>query len=44
MIYEKLSMDENSVLIPFSAEKRTGRDELSELINEILKEYSAENK
>lgn len=37
LIYNELSLDENSVLIPFSAEKKTGRDEVWELIEEICK-------
>lgn len=35
-IYEFLELDFDSVLIPFSAEKRTGRDEVLEAVNMIL--------
>lgn len=35
-IYEFLELDYDSVLIPFSAEKRTGRDEVLEAVNMIL--------
>lgn len=43
-IYNDLAMDENSILIPFSAEKRTGRSEVAELIDELLSAYSANQK
>ncbi len=43
-IYNDLTMDESSVLIPFSAEKRTGRQELAGLIDELLSAYSANQK
>ncbi len=35
-IYEFLELDYDSVLIPFSAEKRTGRDEVLDAVNMIL--------
>ncbi len=35
-IYEFLELDYDSVLIPFSAEKRTGRDDVLEAVNMIL--------
>ncbi len=40
-IYNDLELDENSILIPFSSEKRTGREELTQLINELLSGYKA---
>lgn len=36
VIYEELSLDEDAVLIPFSAENKTGREEILELIDMIL--------
>lgn len=39
-IYNDLQMDNNSILIPFSAEKRTGRNDLIALFDEILSNYS----
>ena len=39
-IYNDLQMDNNSILIPFSAEKRTGRNDLIDLFDEILSNYS----
>lgn len=39
-IYNDLQMGDNSILIPFSAEKRTGRNDLLELFDEILSNYS----
>ncbi len=36
IIYEKLKMDENSILIPFSYVKRIGRDDIIELIDDLL--------
>lgn len=39
-IYNELELDENSVLIPFSAEKKDGKEELQELISEIYDEFS----
>ena len=43
-IYNDLQMDNNSVLIPFSAEKRTGRNDLIALFDEILSNYSISEK
>lgn len=43
-IYNDLQMDDNSILIPFSAEKRTGRNDLLELFGEILSNYSMPEK
>ncbi len=37
-IYEELQLNDDSVLIPFSAENRTGRDEVLELIEYALTE------
>ena len=35
-IYNELELDESSVLIPFSAENKTGREEVMELVDIIL--------
>lgn len=43
-IYNDLQMGDNSILIPFSAEKRTGRNDLLELFDEILSNYSISEK
>lgn len=43
-IYNDLHMDNNSILIPFSAEKRTGRNDLLDLFDEILSNYSISEK
>lgn len=43
-IYNDLQMDNNSILIPFSAEKRTGRNDLIALFDEILSNYSISEK
>ncbi len=40
VIYEKLGMDDAGILIPFSAEKRTGREYLTELIENLLKQVT----
>ena len=42
--YNDLQMDNNSILIPFSAEKRTGRNDLIALFDEILSNYSISEK
>lgn len=39
VIYNDLQLDDNSILLPFSSEKRTGREELSELICELIAGY-----
>lgn len=41
VIYNELGLDENSVLFPFSSEKRTGRLELMEMIDDMLAGYSS---
>ena len=43
-IYNDLQMDNNSILIPLSAEKRTGRNDLIALFDEILSNYSISEK
>ena len=43
-IYNDLQMDNNSILIPFSAETRTGRNDLIALFDEILSNYSISEK
>ena len=37
IIYNDLGMTDDSILIPFSAEKRTGREDMIELIEELIK-------
>ena len=36
VIYNALGLDENSILIPFSSEKRTGREDLKQLIEDLI--------
>lgn len=36
VIYNDLGLDENSILIPFSSEKRTGREDLKQLIEDLI--------
>lgn len=43
-IYQELRLDEESVLIPFSSESKTGRNEALELIKYILEEKAGEYK
>lgn len=38
-IYNELQLDENSILIPFSSEKKDGKEELQELIGDIYDEF-----
>lgn len=40
-IYQMLSLDENSILFPFSSETREGKDEILEFFDEICSGYSA---
>ncbi len=39
-IYNALSLDDDSVLFPFSSEKRTGRDEVLDFITELCSKYN----
>ena len=39
-IYNMLSLDDASVLFPFSSEKRTGRDEVLEFIDDLCRKYN----
>lgn len=42
VIYNDLKLDNDSILLPFSSEKRTGRDELWGLIEELISGYTPE--
>ncbi len=42
VIYEMLELDDNSILLPFSAEKKTGRQDLAEFINQLCSKYNPE--
>ena len=37
LIYHTLMLDDDCILLPFSSEKKTGREELSELIADFCK-------
>lgn len=39
VIYETLGLDDSALLLPFSSEKRTGRDELLEIIENLCSLY-----
>lgn len=39
LIYETLSLDDNALLLPFSSEKRTGREELLSVIENLCALY-----
>ena len=39
-IYNTLKLDDNCILMPFSAEKRTGRDELTEVIDMLCSKFT----
>ena len=39
-IYNTLKLDDNCILMPFSAEKRTGRDELTEIIDMLCSKFT----
>lgn len=39
-IYNTLSLDDECILFPFSSEKRLGRDEVLEFINELCDKYN----
>ncbi len=39
-IYEMLKLDDHSILLPFSAEKKTGREDLAELIDQLCQKYN----
>lgn len=40
VIYNDLKLDDDSILLPFSSEKRTGRDELWGLIEDLISGYT----
>ena len=40
VIYEMLELDDDSILLPFSAEKKTGREDLAELIDLLCSKYN----
>lgn len=39
-IYEDLGLDDECILLPFSAEKRTGREELAEIIDMLCSKFT----
>ncbi len=39
VIYEMLELDDDSILLPFSSEKKTGREDLTELIDLLISRY-----
>ncbi len=39
-IYELLQLDDDSILLPFSAEKKTGREELAEVIDLLCSKFT----
>ncbi len=40
VIYEMLELDDDSILLPFSSEKKTGREDLTELIDLLVSRYN----
>lgn len=40
LIYEYLQLDDDSILLPFSAEKKTGREELAEVIDLLCSKFT----
>ncbi len=42
VIYEMLELDDDSILLPFSAEKKTGREDVAELIDLLCSKYNPE--
>lgn len=40
-IYNDLNLGDNDILLPFSSEKRTGKSDVIELIEDLLSSYSA---
>ncbi len=42
VIYEMLELDDDSILLPFSSEKKTGREDLAELIDLLTSRYNPE--
>ncbi len=40
VIYEMLNLDDDSILLPFSSEKKTGREDLTELIDLLISRYN----
>lgn len=39
LVYETLGLDDDCILLPFSAEKKTGREELTELLDMLCARY-----
>ncbi len=42
VIYEMMELDDDSILLPFSSEKKTGREDLAELIDLLTSRYNPE--
>ncbi len=42
VIYEMMELDDDSILLPFSSEKKTGREDLAELIDLLCGRYNPE--
>ncbi|MBO5364342.1 MAG: YihA family ribosome biogenesis GTP-binding protein [Clostridia bacterium] len=40
VIYEMMELDDDSILLPFSSEKKTGREDLAELIDLLCSRYN----
>ena len=40
IIYEMMGLDDDSILLPFSSEKKTGREDLTELIDLLVSRYN----
>ena len=40
IIYEMMELDDDSILLPFSSEKKTGREDLTELIDLLVSRYN----
>lgn len=40
VIYEMMELDDDSILLPFSSEKKTGREDLTELIDLLVSRYN----
>lgn len=41
VIYEMMELDDDSILLPFSSEKKTGREDLTELIDQLCSKYNS---
>lgn len=42
LVYETLGLDDDCILLPFSAEKKTGREDLAELLDMLCARYHPE--